>query len=44
MFWINLLKDSEFIHIEEFKIIYFDLEEIIKMLTASINTLKSKQK
>ena len=44
MFWINLLKDTEFIHIEEFKIIYFDLEEIIKMLTASINTLKYKQK
>jgi four helix bundle protein len=43
-FWINLLKDTEFIQIDDFNNLIFELEEIIKMLTSSINTLKSKQK
>ena len=41
-FWINLLKDSDLIQIEDHNNLIFVLEEIIKMLTASINTLKSK--
>lgn len=41
-FWINLLKDTDLIQIEDYNNLIFVLEEIIKMLTASINTLKSK--
>ncbi len=41
-FWLKLLLETEFIDIQIFDIFNKDLEEIIKMLTASINTLKSK--
>ncbi|HNX21396.1 MAG TPA: four helix bundle protein [Bacteroidales bacterium] len=41
-FWINLLKDTEFIDIHVFESLIFDLEEIISMLVSSIKTLKSK--
>ena len=41
-FWINLLKDTDLIPVEDYNNLIFVLEEIIKILTASINTLKSK--
>jgi four helix bundle protein len=43
-FWLMLLKETEFMDIQLFDTFFKDLEEIIKMLTASIKTLKSKQK
>ncbi len=41
-YWIMLLKDSEFISEKMHDSIQLDINEIIKMLTASINTAKKK--
>lgn len=42
-FWINLLKDTEFIDIQVFDSMIVDLDEIISMLVSSIKTLKNKR-
>jgi len=41
-FWISLLKDTDYITVAMFDSIIVDCEELIKMLTASINTVKAK--
>ncbi len=43
-YWILLLKDSEFITKKMYDNIQPDINELIKMLTASINTAKKKLK
>ncbi|UPT67526.1 MAG: four helix bundle protein [Sphingobacteriales bacterium JAD_PAG50586_3] len=39
-YWLRLMKDSKFISEEEFSSINPDIEEIIKLLVASIKTAK----
>ena len=43
-YWIMLLKDSEFITEKMHDSVQLDNRELIKMLTASINTAKNKLK
>jgi four helix bundle protein len=40
LYWLSLLKDSEFIDEKMFKSIQPDAEELIKLLVSSINTAK----
>ncbi|MBA2249836.1 MAG: four helix bundle protein [Chitinophagaceae bacterium] len=40
LYWLRLLKDTNFINIKMFKSLFTDCEEILKILTAIINTLK----
>ena len=40
LYWLSLLKDSEFIDEKKFKSIQPDAEELIKLLVSSINTAK----
>jgi len=40
MYWLSLLKDSEFIDEKMFKSIQPDIEELVKLLVSSINTAK----
>jgi four helix bundle protein len=40
-YWTNLLKDSDYISLETFDDLQSDNIQIIKMLTASINTAKN---
>ena len=40
-YWLSLLKDTDFIEEKMFKSISPDIEEIIKLLTASIKTAKN---
>lgn len=42
-YWISLLNDTEFIDIVTYNRYSDNIEEIIRMLVSSINTLKSKQ-
>jgi four helix bundle protein len=42
LYWLNLLKDCNYISFDVFKEKQDKNEELIKMLTSSINTLKSK--
>jgi len=39
-FWLNLLKDSEYITIKMFKSVEPDIVELLKLLTSSIKTAK----
>ncbi len=39
-YWLNLLKDSNYISEEMYQSIELDVVEIIKILTSSINTTK----
>ena len=43
-YWINLLKDSNFITEKMFQSIQKDIEEIIKLLVSSIKTTKKEPK
>ena len=43
MFWLELLKETKYILINEFDSIHTDAVEIIKMITSSIKTAKSKK-
>ncbi len=40
LYWLSLLKDSEFIDEKMLKSIQLDAEELIKLLVSSINTAK----
>ncbi len=41
-YWLELLKDSNYIEKDDYKSIYNDYEEIIKLLITTIKTSKSK--
>ena len=43
-YWIRLLKDCEYITEQMSKSIFDDVEELIKMLTSTINTTKERNK
>ena len=43
-YWLSLLKDTNYIDIENFNILVNFNKELIKMLVSTINTLKSKLK
>lgn len=42
IYWLELLHESEYLNSTEFNCIHDDAEEIIKLLTSSIKTVKSK--
>ena len=42
-FWLELLKETKYILTNEFESIHTDAVEIIKMITSSIKTAKSKK-
>lgn len=42
-YWLNLLKDTDYINLKMFKSIEPEIIELIKILTASINTSKKEQ-
>jgi len=44
IYWLELLKETEYISDKEFESINVDAIEIIKMITSSIKTIKSKLK
>jgi len=39
-YWISILKDTEYIGVEDFERLFFECKEIIAMLVASIKTIK----
>lgn len=39
-YWISILKDTNYISIEEYKMLKNDIEEILRMLVSSIKTAK----
>jgi four helix bundle protein len=41
-YWLDLLKDSQYLKEDEHKILYTKSDELCKMLTSSIRTLKAK--
>lgn len=41
-YWINLLKDTEYIDLKMFKSLEEDINELLKLLTSIINTLKNR--
>ena len=42
MYWLELLHESDFLKLNEYDSIYNDAEELIKLLTSSIKTVKEK--
>lgn len=42
IYWLELLKATEYISEEQFNSLYADAEEIMRMLTSSIMTLKQR--
>jgi len=42
MYWLELLHESDFLKYNEYDSIYNDAEELIKLLTSSIKTVKEK--
>jgi four helix bundle protein len=40
LYWLRLLKETKYLTEKEFSGIYFDCEELIKILTSSIKTVK----
>lgn len=42
LYWLELLKEAEYISEEQFKSLYADGEEIMRMLTASIVSAKKR--
>lgn len=42
MYWLELLHESDFLKHNEYDSIYNDAEELIKLLTSSIKTVKEK--
>ena len=43
-YWIRLLKDTDYLTVEESSSILKDCDEILKLLGATLTTLKNKQK
>ena len=43
LYWIDLLKESSYINDDEATSISIDCDEMLKLLTSSIKTMKSKQ-
>lgn len=43
LFWIELLKDAELLTVEQYDSLHVDCEELMKLLTATIKTLKQKE-
>lgn len=43
LYWIDLLKESSYINDDEATSISIDCDELLKLLTSSIKTMKSKQ-
>ena len=44
LYWLELLKETEYIDDKLFNSLYADAEEIMRMLTASIITVKKRLK
>lgn len=44
MYWLELLHESEYLKQNEYDSIYSDSEELIKLLTSSIKTVKEKSR
>ena len=44
MYWLELLHESDFFKHNEYDSIYNDAEELIKLLTSSIKTVKEKSR
>ena len=44
LYWLELLKETDFIKNEEFESLNFDATELLKIITSSIETMKSKIK
>ncbi len=42
MYWLELLHESEYLNDNEFNSVYADAEELMKLLTSSIKTVKAK--
>ena len=42
MYWLELLHESEYLKQKEFNSVYSDTEELTKLLTSSIKTVKDK--
>ncbi|MEA3419317.1 MAG: four helix bundle protein [Campylobacterota bacterium] len=42
-YWINLLKDTDYIDMKMFESLEKDINELLKLLTSIINTMKSSQ-
>ena len=43
MYWLELVHESEYLKDNEFNSIYADAEELMKLLTSSIKTVKAKR-
>lgn len=43
-FWLNLLKDTNYLEGKMFESLYMDCDELIALLVSSIKTVKSKVK
>ena len=43
IYWLELLHESEYLKDNEFDSVYSDAEELIKLLTSSIKTIKEKK-
>ena len=41
-YWLSILKDSNYITIKSFEILYNKNQELIKMLVSTIKTMKNK--
>ena len=41
-YWLQLLKDSDYINEKEFESIYSDSEELLKLLVSIVKTMKTK--
>ena len=44
MYWLELLHESEYLELKEFNSVYSDIEELMKLLTSSIKTVKEKMR
>lgn len=43
MYWLEILKDTNFINEELFQLLHADCEELIKMLISTVKTTKNNQ-
>lgn len=44
IYWLELLHESEYLNHNEYDSVYSDAEELIKLLTSSIKTVKEKSR
>ena len=44
IYWLELLKETSFINQGEFESLHYDATEVLKIITSSIKTMKSKIK